>query len=115
MHVDVESCTYWRASLQVDAHTWTSIVQNEQSPSTLIDIKVLLPDEDTRWEISVRRTIQHEYMDTSRLPSEKVKLDDDIDEESLRAFDLLNPVDCYDVRVPLYLVHLVDQRQNMTI
>lgn len=116
MHVDVESCTYWRASLQVDAHTWTSIVQNEQSPGTLIDIKVLLPDEDIRWEISVRRTIQHEYMDTSRLPSEKVKLDDDIDEESLRAFDVLNSVDCYGVRVPLYLVHLVDQsRQPMKL
>lgn len=115
MHVDVERCTYWRASLQIDAHRWTSIIQNESSPGSLIDIKVLLPNEDTSWEISVRRTIQQEFVDTSSLPSEKVKLYEDISEESLKAFDVLLPMDYPRVCVPVFwLVHL-DNRISGTM
>lgn len=114
MHVDAESCTYWRGSLQVDAHRWASIIQNENTPGTLIDIKVLLPDEGTRWEVSVRRTIQHGFQDTSGLPSEKVKLGDDIREESLRAFDVLYPVNGSGVSMPLFcsLAHFDDQSRG---
>lgn len=106
MHVDAESCTYWHASLQVDAHTWTSIVQNENIPGALIDIKVLLPNEETGWEISVRRTIQQVFEDVSALPSEKVKLGDDISEESLRAFDRQYLVKHCDVCVLYFLASL---------
>lgn len=109
MHVDAESCTYWRASSRVDAERWTSIVQNENSSGNLIDIKVLLPDEDTSWEVSVSRTIRQEYVDISGLPSEKVSRDD-VSEESLAAFDMCYSIPNSDVCVLLFwLVHFDDQ------